>query len=80
MLIQYIQAAMRRAHYELLEDGTIVGTINGLQGVLANAPTLEECREELQEVLEEWIVVGLRLGMVIPDVGGVTLMHELEVA
>jgi predicted RNase H-like HicB family nuclease len=80
MLIQYIQAAMRCAKYETIEDGTIVGTITGLQGILANAATIDACREELQEVLEEWIVVGLRLGMVIPDVDGVTLMHELEVA
>ncbi len=81
MLIQYIQAAMRRAHYELLEDdGTFFGRIEGLKGVWANATTLEACREELQEVLEDWIVVGLRLGRVIPDVDGVSLMHELEVA
>jgi len=65
MLIQYIQAAMRCAKYEILEDdGTFFGRIEGLKGVWANATTLEACREELQEVLEEWIVVGLRLGMV----------------
>lgn len=80
MLTKYIRTAMRRAKYEFIEDGTIVGTIVGLQGVLANAATLEECREELQEVLEGWIVVGLLLGQVIPTLDGVNVMPALEVA
>ncbi len=69
MLTQYIQAAMRRAVYEILSDGTFYGEISGFQGVYANAETLEGCREELQEVLEGWIVLGLRLGHTLPSVG-----------
>lgn len=52
MLTQYIHAAMRRARYEILSDGTFYGEIPGFQGVYANADTLEECRDELKEVLE----------------------------
>ena len=66
MLTQYVQGAMKRATYEVLSDGTLYGEIPGLRGVLANAPTLEECREELQEALEGWIILGLRLGHRIP--------------
>jgi predicted RNase H-like HicB family nuclease len=66
MLTQYIQAAMRRAVYEILSDGTFYGEIPGFQGVYANAGTLEICREQLQEVLEGWIVLGLRLGHTLP--------------
>jgi predicted RNase H-like HicB family nuclease len=63
MLTEYIRAAMRRAKYEILwDDGTFYGEISGVQGVYANAATLEDCREQLQEVLEGWIVLGLRLG------------------
>ena len=62
MLTEYIRAALRRAHYELLDDGTFCAGIPGLPGVLATAATLEACREELREVLEGWIVLGLRLG------------------
>jgi len=58
---------MARAHYELLpEDTTFYGEIPGLQGVWANAATLEACRQELQEVLEDWLLVGLCLGHLIP--------------
>lgn len=67
MLTAYINAAMASAYYELLpEDKTFYGEIPGLQGVWANAETLEACRQELQEVLEDWLLVGLRLGHAIP--------------
>ena len=62
MLAAYIRAAMQRAHYELLEDGTFYGEIPDCAGVYANAATLEACRDQLHEVLEDWIVLGLRMG------------------
>jgi predicted RNase H-like HicB family nuclease len=66
MLTTYIQAAMRHAHYELLEDNTFYGEIPNFPGVFANAETLEACREQLQEVLEGWIILGLRMGHSLP--------------
>ena len=74
MLISYINAAMRKAHYELLPDGEgYFGKIEGIQGVWANADTLEVCREELMEVLEEWILLGIKRGDVIPVIDGIDL-------
>jgi predicted RNase H-like HicB family nuclease len=64
---------MRQAHYEIIEDGTYYGEIEGLPGVYANAETLEDCRDLLQEVLEGWIVLGLRLGHQLPAVDGLQL-------
>lgn len=64
---------MRKAHYEIIEDGTYYGEIEGLPGVLANAEGLEDCRDLLQEVLEGWIVLGLRLGHRLPSVDGIQL-------
>ena len=81
MLTNYIRAAMRQAKYEILEDdGTFYGEIPGFQGVWANADTLEACREELQEVLEGWIVLGLRLDHKLPMVDGIELAFEEEAA
>ena len=78
MLTAFIQAAMARAHYELLpEDQTYSGEIPDLQGVWANADTLEACRQELQEVLEDWLLVGLRLGHPIPVVDGINLTAKV---
>lgn len=80
MLTNYIEAAMRRATYELLSDGTYYGEIPGFQGVYANEPTLESCRTTLQEVLEGWIVLGLRLGHPLPVLDGLSLVIEQEPA
>ena len=59
MFTRYVDAAMKKAHYELIEDGTIWGNISGFQGVWGNAPTLEECREELRGALEGWLLLKL---------------------
>jgi predicted RNase H-like HicB family nuclease len=57
MLTKYIDTAMRKAHYELIDDGTIWGNIPGFQGVWGNAPTLEACREDLRGALEGWLLL-----------------------
>ena len=81
MLTNYIQAAMHKAHYEILPDGEgYFGRIQGLQGVWANANTLEACREELREVLEEWIIIGLKMGSPIPIIDGIEIKIEKKVA
>lgn len=73
MLTDYICVAMRRAIYDKLEDSTYYGEIPGLQGIWANAESLEACRKELQEVLEDWILVGVRLGHSLPVLDGIDL-------
>ena len=74
MITKYIQAAMRRAKYEILpDDGTFYGEIPGFEGVYANAASLEECREELAEVLEEWILFRIHKNLPLPVVDGIEL-------
>ncbi|HUT84123.1 MAG TPA: type II toxin-antitoxin system HicB family antitoxin [Thermodesulfobacteriota bacterium] len=74
MLINYIQAAMRQASYEILpDDGTYYGEISGFDGVYANAVTLEVCRNELEEVLEEWILFRVSRNLPLPVVDGIEL-------
>ena len=74
MLTEYIEAAMNKAQYEILPDGEgYFGKIQELKGVWANAATLEECRQELKEVLEEWILVGLKMGHYIPAINEIDL-------
>lgn len=72
MLIEYILAAMKRARYEILpDDGTFYGEVPGFEGVYANAETLERCREELKEVLEEWILLRVSRNLTLPIVEGI---------
>lgn len=73
MIREYIDRALRRATYDKLEDGTFVGEIPGLRGVLANAASLEKCRDQLAEVVEEWALVRIARGLPVPAIGGVRL-------
>jgi predicted RNase H-like HicB family nuclease len=73
MLTNYIQSAMHRATYELLDDGTFYGEIPEFQGVWSNAQTLEGAREELQSALEDWILVRISDHLVLPVVDGIDL-------
>lgn len=74
MLITYIHNAMRLAKYEILEDGNYYGEIPGFDGVWAQADNLEACRDELQSVFEDWLILGLRMGHKLPVVGGIQLI------
>ena len=74
MLRKYIQAAMRKAKYEILpDDGSFYGEIPDFQGVYANADQLEKCREELEEVLEEWILLRISHSLPLPALEGIDL-------
>ncbi len=71
MIVEYIDRALRRATYEKLDDGTFVGEVEGLRGVLANAETLEACRDQLAEVVEGWVLFRVANGMEVPELDGV---------
>jgi predicted RNase H-like HicB family nuclease len=62
---------MGRAHYKLLPDASFFGEIPGLNGVWADASTLEACRDELESVLEEWLALSLGRGLPIPVIDGI---------
>ena len=75
LLAEYIEIAMKDAIYEVLEDdGSYFGTVPGFQGAWANADSVDECRKELAEVLEDWIILGIELGHEIPVVPEISLM------
>ena len=69
MISQYVATALERAQYRLIDDATFAGTVRGLRGVIATGPTLEACRRELAEVIEEWILVRVARGLAIPRLG-----------
>jgi hypothetical protein len=61
MIIEYTNAALKKALYKVLEDGSWFAEIPEFEGVWANGANVEECREELREVLEEWLIQNFRL-------------------
>ena len=74
MFADYIRGAMRQAKYEILPDeGTFYGEIPGFDGVYGTGSTLEACREELEEVLEEWMLLRMSQQLNLPVVDGIDL-------
>ena len=58
MICEYVQAALQRARYELIEDEEpFYGEVPELPGVWATGKTLEECRQQLAEVVDGWVLV-----------------------
>lgn len=69
-LSSYIEAALATARLKTLEDKTCFGEIPGFKGVWASGKTAKQCREQLREVLEDWIVLKLRSNETLPAVHG----------
>jgi predicted RNase H-like HicB family nuclease len=81
MLTKYIEAAMKHARYEILaDDGSFYGEIPQCQGVYANAGTLESCRNELADVLEDWLLFRIHKNLPIPAINGIKLKIKKEIA
>jgi predicted RNase H-like HicB family nuclease len=73
MITKYIRKALERARYAQLEDGGFCATVRGLRGVIAIGRDVEACRNELAEVVEEWILVRVARQLDVPKLGGATI-------
>ena len=76
ILSEYVEKAMSEAVYDKLEDSTFTGRIPSCKGVLAFGTTLRNCEDELRSTLEDWILVGLKLGHPLPVIEGIDLNKE----
>ena len=75
-LTEYINSAMSLAEYDKLEDGTFSGRIAKCKGVIAFSKTLKGCEDELRSTLEDWIIVGLKLGHRLPVISSINLNRK----
>ena len=68
MLLDYLNAALERARYEILagEKEKFYAEIPLCRGVWANGKTLEECRRNLMSTLEGWLIIRLQRRLSIP--------------
>ena len=76
ILTSYLEQAMSLALYDKPEDGTFVGRVPPCKGVVAFGDTLHQCQDELRSVLEDWILVGLKLRHPLPVIAGIDLNKE----
>ncbi len=81
MLTQYIQAAMDRAKYEMIDDEEpFYGEVPGLDGVWATGETLELCRRQLADAIEDWLLFSLAKGLPIPSLGNLAILVPERIA
>jgi len=74
MILEYIEKALAHARYEIIDDPEpYYGEIPELQGAWATGKTLEECRANLKEVIDGWIIIRLRRGLPIPPIDNCTI-------
>lgn len=76
ILSDYVEQAMAAATYDKLADGSFAGRIPPCPGVIAFAETLRDCEEELRSTLEDWILVGLKLGHSLPVLAEIDLNRD----
>lgn len=80
MIHEYLDMALKRAHYEIIDDEEpFYGEVPELQGVWASGRTLEECRSKLSEVIDGWVLVRLSRGLPIPEIEGVRIVPPREI-
>ncbi len=77
ILSGYIEGALDRAQYEKFEDGSFGASIPDCPGVIAFAGSLRDCERELRSVLEDWLLLGLKLGHILPLIGGIDLNKDM---
>jgi len=73
LILEYVNKAIEKARYKKIDDGSWFGEIPAFNGVWANADSIEECRKELIEVLEEWLLLKIRDNDPIPTLDGFEL-------
>ena len=73
ILTDFVRRALEKAVYDKLEDGTYSGRIPPCPGVIAFGTNLARCENELRSTLEDWILVGLKLGHTLPVIGNIDL-------
>lgn len=81
MLLLYVQTALERAHYEIIEDEEpFYGEVSELEGLWATGKTLEQCRRNLASAIEDWLLFSIAKGLSIPNFGNVSIRLPEKVA
>ena len=79
MLIEYIEEALNRVHYEIIEDEEpFYGGVKELPGVWASGTTFEECHKNLRDTVEEWILLSIKKELPTPKLGNKSINIDAE--
>ena len=77
ILADYVSQLLAHTVYDKLDDSTYSGRIPQCKGAVAFGATLRECEEELHSTLEDWILIGLKLGHPPPVIAKINLNKDM---
>jgi predicted RNase H-like HicB family nuclease len=67
---EYVAEAIKHARYEYCgETESWTAFVEELPGCWAQADSVEDARRELMEVIEGWVLLGIRSGDALPAIG-----------
>lgn len=72
-MAQYVQAALKQAHYEIDENGIVIASVPEASGFFAQGENFEDARENLSDVIEGNVLLALQLGLPIPPMTDVAI-------
>lgn len=73
-LTAYLQAAMAQSYTEPVEESDMfVGRIPGCVGLMGFGHSAEAALADLRYALEDWVILGLRFGDLLPVFDGIDL-------
>jgi predicted RNase H-like HicB family nuclease len=80
MFAEYIQAALEKAQYKVIDNGneSYFVDVPELDGVWATGSTVEDARRNFIEALEDWIAAHLLWNLALPPISGHTISLSKE--
>ena len=80
MFAEYIQAALEKAQYKVIDNGDepYFVDVPELDGVWATGCSVEVARRNFIEALEDWIAAHLLWNQALPPIGGQTISVSKE--
>ena len=68
MIENFLNHYLGKAKYEMIDGKKrFYAEIKDLRGVWASGKTLEECRQNLQDTLEGWLILRLKKNLPVPN-------------
>ena len=69
----YVQAALKRAHYEVDENDVVVAHVPNASGFFSQGESFEEARDNLRDAIEGNVILALQLGLPIPPIEDIVI-------
>ncbi len=73
LVTAYVEAALRHAWVEMIDDAEFFASVSGLEGVWGEGESALEAERDLRESIFAWVSVHRARGLLIPRIEGFDL-------